>query len=69
MIKKTTYRIEISPTNGSGCEFIDYINASSIVDAFKKAKDIAKGLNEVNDKDCEFDVYAIECNENPPIES
>ena len=38
----TTYHIEISPTNGSGCEFDDFIEAASIVDAFKQAKNIAK---------------------------
>lgn len=58
----TTYHIEISPTNGSGCEFDDFIEAASIVDAFKQAKNIAKQLNEVNDKDCMFDVSLIEQN-------
>ena len=56
---KTKYRIEVSPSHGDGCEFVELVKASSVVDAFKQAKAIVKQLNEMNDKDCEFDVFAI----------
>ena len=56
------YYVEIVPANGNGCIVNEMIHASSVIDAYVQALEIAKALDKASETECKFTVKSVSCN-------